>query len=60
MMSENHICAAAKAMAQTYTTGSVPLYGKEAAPPGPAGCDPAHKGHPAADLSRLLRGRRLS
>ena len=29
MMSENHICAAAKAMAQTYTTGSVPLYGKK-------------------------------
>ena len=28
-MSENHICAAAKAMAQTYTTGSVPLYGKK-------------------------------
>ena len=29
MMTENHICAAAKAMAQTYTTGSVPLYGKK-------------------------------
>ena len=29
MMSENHICAAAKAMAQTYTTASVPLYGKK-------------------------------
>ena len=29
MMSENHICAAAKAMAQTYNTGSVPLYGKK-------------------------------
>ena len=29
MMIENHICAAAKAMAQTYTTGSVPLYGKK-------------------------------
>ena len=29
MMSENHICAAAKAMAQTYTTGAVPLYGKK-------------------------------
>ena len=29
MMSENHICAAAKAMAQPYTTGSVPLYGKK-------------------------------
>ena len=28
-MSENHICAAAKAMAQTYNTGSVPLYGKK-------------------------------
>lgn len=29
MMTENHICAAAKAMAQTYTAGSVPLYGKK-------------------------------
>lgn len=29
MMSEHHICAAAKAMAQTYSTGSVPLYGKK-------------------------------
>ena len=29
MMTENYICAAAKAMAQTYTTGSVPLYGKK-------------------------------
>ena len=29
MMSENHICAAARAMAQTYSTGSVPLYGKK-------------------------------
>lgn len=29
MMSENHICAAAKAMAQTYNAGSVPLYGKK-------------------------------
>ena len=29
MMTENHSCAAAKAMAQTYTTGSVPLYGKK-------------------------------
>ena len=29
MMTENHICAAAKAIAQTYTTGSVPLYGKK-------------------------------
>ena len=29
MMTKNHICAAAKAMAQTYTTGSVPLYGKK-------------------------------
>ena len=28
MMSEHHICAAAKAMAQTYSAGSVPLYGK--------------------------------
>lgn len=28
-MSEHHICAAAKAMAQTYSTGSVPLYGKK-------------------------------
>ena len=29
MMSEHHICAAAKAMAQTYSAGSVPLYGKK-------------------------------
>ena len=29
MMTENYICSAAKAMAQTYTTGSVPLYGKK-------------------------------
>ena len=29
MMSENHICAAAKALAETYTAGSVPLYGKK-------------------------------
>ena len=29
MMTENHICAAAKAMAHTYATGSVPLYGKK-------------------------------
>lgn len=28
-MSEHHICAAAKAMAQTYSAGSVPLYGKK-------------------------------
>ena len=34
MMTENHICAAAKAMAQTYTTGSVPLYGKKLRLPG--------------------------
>ena len=28
-MNENHICAAAQAMARTYTTASVPLYGKK-------------------------------
>lgn len=29
MMDDTHICTAARAMAQTYSTGSVPLYGKK-------------------------------
>lgn len=29
MMDDTHICTAARAMAQTYSTGAVPLYGKK-------------------------------